>query len=98
MLEHLEEPLTLARVAQACGVARRTLQAAFQQARGEGPMQWLRRERLQAVRAALLGAAAERRSVSQTALRHGFTHLGEFARAYRRAYGESAGETLARRG
>jgi len=61
-------------------------------------MQWLRRERLHAVRAALLADPAPRPSVTQTALRFGFTHLGEFARAYRRAFGEAPSETLARRG
>jgi len=107
MLARLDTPLTLGEVALACGVARRTLQAAFQRTRGEGPMQWLRRQRLAAVHAALrgesgAGAGADAcrdgaASVTQTALRFGFTHLGEFARAYRLAYGETPGQTRLRR-
>ena len=98
MRERLDQPLTLAQVARAGGVAMRTLQAAFQHQHGLGPMQWLRRERLQAVRAALLADPAPRPSVTQAARRFGFTHLGEFARAYRRAFGEAPSQTLARRG
>lgn len=98
LLEHQDEPITLARAARACGVAARTLQASFQRSRGMGPMQWLREARLAAVRASLLSAAEARPSIAQTALRHGFTHLGEFGRAYRQRFDESPSQTLARRG
>jgi AraC-like DNA-binding protein len=97
MHEHLCEPLTLSTVARACGVAGRTLQTAFQNERGVGPMQWLRRRRLEAARGALLADTSARPSVSQTALRFGFTHLGEFSRLYRQAFGESPSQTTARR-
>ena len=55
------------------------------------PLQWLRAQRLQAIRHAL--QAGEARSISETALRFGFTHLGEFSRAYRKAFGETATQT-----
>ena len=97
MLAHLEKPLTVSAVARSCGVATRTLQAGFQQAHGHGPMQWLRTRRLEAVRVALRADESPRPSVAQTALRFGFTHLGEFSRAYRAAFGETPRETLARR-
>lgn len=97
MSEHLEEPLTLGHVARACGVSRRTVQAAFQSERGVGPMQWLRQERLQAVRDALTGGREARPSVTEVALRFGFSHLGEFSKAYRSAFGETPTATLARR-
>jgi AraC-like DNA-binding protein len=96
MLERLDQPLTLASVAAHCGVARRTLQLAFQNERGLGPMQWLRRQRLETVRGELMRAATPA-SVSQTALRFGFTHLGEFSCAYRQAFGETPTQTLRRR-
>ena len=97
MLAHLDEPLTVSAVARGCGVATRTLQAGFQLAHGHGPMQWLRTRRLEAVRAALRADDSPRPSVTRTALRFGFTHLGEFSRAYRAAFGETPSETLARR-
>lgn len=96
MLERIEEPLSLAMVAVHCGVSRRTLQAAFQRQRGVGPMQWLRRERLHAVRQVLLHGEDPAASVSQAALRFGFTHLGEFSRAYRAAFGEPPSHTRRR--
>lgn len=98
MREHLEAPLTLGAVARASGVAVRTLQAAFQAQCGMGPMQWLREQRLRAVHAALDSAADSSTRVTETALHFGFTHLGEFSRAYRQRFGESPRETLARRG
>ncbi|MBI5716924.1 MAG: AraC family transcriptional regulator [Burkholderiales bacterium] len=98
MRDRLEEPLTLAAVARAGGVAARTLQAAFQAHCGMGPMQWLREQRLHAVREALAGASDGGTRVTDTALRFGFTHLGEFSRAYRLRFGEAPRETLARRG
>lgn len=95
---HLDQPLTLGALALACGVGRRTLQKVFQDGHGLGPMQWLRRERLAAVRRSLVEDPADRPSVTQTALRFGFSHLGEFSRAYREAFGETPSATLARRG
>ena len=98
MLEHLDEPLTLTAVAQAVGVPARTLQSAFQAADSMGPMQWLRARRLHAVREALLCADEDMRRVTDAALRFGFTHLGEFSQQYRRAFGETPSQTLARKG
>lgn len=96
MRDRLELPITLGDVARACGVSTRTLQAAFQSRHGLGPMQWLRAQRLQAVRDALCAPDGVRTSVAQTALRFGFTHLGEFSQAYRRRFGETARTTLRR--
>lgn len=95
LLQRLDEPWTLPALARACGAAARTVQAAFQSGCGCGPMQWLRQQRLEAVRAELRAGAAR---VTDVALRHGFTHLGEFTRAYRLRFGETARETLARHG
>jgi len=98
MREHLDEPLTLAAVARAGGVAVRTLQAAFHIHCGLGPMQWLREQRLHAVHEVLAAADDQRTRVTETALRFGFTHLGEFSRAYRARFGEAPRQTLKRRG
>lgn len=97
MLDRLEEPLTISDVARTCGVSIRTLQSAFHDSCGIGPIQWLRRERLQRVHEALLDADGVQ-SVTDIALRFGFTHLGEFSTAYRRMFSETPSRTRARRG
>lgn len=98
MMEHLEEPLTLATLSAALGIPGRTLQWAFQAAGEMGPMQWLRRQRLQSVRALLAAPSqGDNDRVSVAAMRFGFTHLGEFSQQYRRAFGETPSETLRRR-
>lgn len=92
MLEHLGERLPVAMVASHCGISVRRLQALFQDECGQSPLQWLRMQRLQAVRQALSqdGNAAK---VSDIAARFGFAHLGDFSRAYRQAFGETPRQT-----
>lgn len=98
LLDHLAEPVTLTGLAQALEVPARTLQAAFQSAEGKGPMQWLRERRLHAVRDALLHTREAAPRVADTALRLGFSHLGEFSQHYRHTFGETPRDTLRRRG
>lgn len=97
LLERLDAPLTLGGLARASGVASRTLQAAFQAECGVGPMQWLRQQRLDAVHRALLEPRVTAMRVTDTALAYGFSHMGEFGRAYRARFGEPPSRTLARR-
>ena len=98
MQERLGQALTVSEVARASHVSVRSLQAAFQQAHGCGPMAWLRKQRLLAVRQALGTASNQHCTVADTALRFGFTHLGEFSKAYVQSFGETARTTLARCG
>lgn len=97
MQDHLEEPLTVSDVAVACGVSVRTLQAAFKSTYGLGPMQWLREQRLHRVRETLRSIDHEGLSVTDVAMRFGFTHLGEFSKAYRRVFGDTASRALGRK-
>ncbi len=92
MIEHLGERLPVAMVASHCGLSVRRLQALFQDECGQSPLQWLRMQRLKAVRQALSQADNANR-VSEIAARFGFTHLGEFSRAYRQAFGETPQQT-----
>jgi AraC-like DNA-binding protein len=91
MLDHLEEALTVGQVAIAVGVSVRTLQTAFNTLHGFGPMQWLREQRLRRVREVLCTGGEA--SITDIAMRNGFTHLGEFSRAYRRMFGETASDS-----
>ncbi|HUG57744.1 MAG TPA: AraC family transcriptional regulator, partial [Candidimonas sp.] len=95
MLEHLGEHLPVAMVASHCGLSVRRLQALFKDECGQSLLQWLRIQRLQAVRLAL-SQAGEAGKVSETAARFGFTHLGEFSRAYRETFGETPQQTRAK--
>lgn len=95
MLEHLGEHLPISMVASHCGLSVRRLQALFKDECGQSPLQWLRRQRLQAVQQALL-RDEDAAKISETAARFGFTHLGEFSQAYRQAFGETPRQTRAR--
>ncbi|MBS1177732.1 MAG: hypothetical protein H6R06_2144 [Proteobacteria bacterium] len=97
LLSQLAEPVSLGMVARASGVAARTLQAAFQSQCGMGPMQWLREQRLAAVHRRLREGSGPSTRVTDTVLAYGFSHLGEFSRAYRHRFGETPARTLARR-
>lgn len=97
MRSHLEQPITLADVCTHVGVSARSLQQTFSQCTGKSPMSFLRDLRLDASRAALQNKLAERApQVSDVAARFGFLHLGHFAEAYRRRFGETPSETRQR--
>jgi transcriptional regulator GlxA family with amidase domain len=92
MLENLGERLPVGMVASHCGLSVRRLQALFQDECGQSPLQWLRMQRLQAVRRAL-SQDGNTDKISEIAARCGFTHLGEFSQAYRQAFGETPQQT-----
>ena len=78
------------------GVSERTLQYAFLERVGLTPGAFLKARRLAAVRSALRRARDEDALVTDVASRFGFWHTGQFARDYRRAFGELPSETLSR--
>ncbi len=96
MLENLSERLPVTMVASHCGLSVRRLQALFQDECGRSPLQWLREQRLQAVRRTLSQPDNPDR-VSEIAARFGFTHQGEFSRTYRQAFGETPQQTRGKR-
>jgi AraC-like DNA-binding protein len=91
---HASGNIALADIAQAAGVAERTLNDAFQRFQGVSPMRYLRDLRLDRVRA---GLRAGQGSVTELALANGFTHLSRFAQDYADRFGERPSETLRRR-
>lgn len=92
MLEHLGQRLSVSMIASHCGLSVRRLQALFQDEFGQSPLQWQRQQRLQGVRRLLLQDNAAH-SITDVATRYGFTHLGDFSQAYRRAFGETPVQT-----
>ena len=79
-----------------CGVATRTLQKHFKQFLGRTPGEVLRDLRLERVRHELLCGAPDI-SVTERALSCGIKHLGRFAAAYGKRYGEKPSVTIRRR-
>lgn len=93
---HLDLPVTIGDIAEASGIAGRTLFKHFQAVRGVSPMRYMRDRRFQKARQALLRAEVGM-SVTGIAVQSGFSHLGRFAVEYRKRFGETPSETLLRR-
>lgn len=91
-----EVPWRLADLAAHAGVSARALQEGFRSELGVTPMAQLRRIRLRRAHLDLAGKDATMASVADIAARWGFGHLGRFAAAYRREFGELPSRTLAR--
>lgn len=78
------------------GVSERALEYAFKQIMGLTPVAFLVRLRLTRVRHVLMAAAPGSTTIAIEALRWGFGHFGEFARAYNDYFGELPSDTLLR--
>jgi len=91
---NLAQPLTLASLADASGVAGRTLLKHFRDVHGVSPMRYVRELRMQRVREELAAGSCDQ--VATIASYWGFAHAGRFAVEYRARYGESPSTTLAR--
>lgn len=88
-------PWTTAQMAEVAGVSVRRLQEGFREHVRRTPGEFLRDERLDRVRAEL--AADGPATVTDVALRWGFTHTGRFAADYRRRFGTSPSADRGRR-
>lgn len=93
---HPDQPWCLGELARTTGVSARTLQDGFHRHVGMTPTRYLREVRLRRAHADL-SDPAQVTTVSDTAFRWGFGHLGRFAEAYRHKFGESPSDTLRRR-
>jgi transcriptional regulator GlxA family with amidase domain len=88
------QPLYLAEICAAIGVAERTLRIACEEHLGMGPIRYLTLRRMHLVRRALLRADPAKATVTQIATGYGFWELGRFSVAYRALFGESPSESL----
>jgi AraC-like DNA-binding protein len=82
-------PLTTSVLAKQCYVSVRTLQEGFQRHLGMSPMTYLRVVRLRRAHRDLRSADPAHTTVACIAHRWGFTHLGRFAAAHQRMYGQT---------
>jgi AraC family ethanolamine operon transcriptional activator len=94
---NLAEPLGLEVLAREAGVSLRNLRYSFQQALGINPLQYIKLSRLKAARYLLLEDHAGGATVTDAALRCGFSHMSYFARDYQALFGELPARTLSRR-
>ena len=89
--EQADAPLSLLQLCRQVGASPSTLDRSFRSVLGMAPARYLRAARLQGVRRALRQGAAG--TVQDLAARWGFWHMGEFAAAYRRQFGELPSRT-----
>lgn len=89
-------PNRVADLAAQLGVSTRSLQAGFMKYRGTTLLAFIRGQRLQKARKALLEAAPGTH-ITDVALDAGYTHLARFAGEYKARYGELPSITLRRR-
>ncbi|MFC7527723.1 AraC family transcriptional regulator [Actinoplanes sp. GCM10030250] len=92
--EEPERAFTVADLAVLSGMSVRSLQEGFRRHVGLAPMAYLQQIRLTRAREALRRGDPARITVATVAHRWGFAHLGRFASAYRKRFGESPSETL----
>ncbi len=93
MREYFGDAISMKDLADRMNISLRSLQIAFRQHRDCAPRDRLNEIRLREARARLL-KANKGASVSDIAFDCGFTHLGRFSAAYRKAFGELPSETL----
>ena len=93
---YLGKPIGLAELCAHCGVGVRTLEYGFRQFYDATPIGFIKSQRLTRTRTALARAGAQPMSISATARRMGFTHMGQYAQDYRSLFGESPTMTLRR--
>lgn len=89
------EDIDMGDLVDVSGASSRTLQYAFMERFGVGPMTYLKHLRLRRVHADLLAARAGSCTVGDVAARWGFYNGSTFARAYHRMFGELPSRTLA---
>lgn len=95
------KPISLDDMVAVSGVSARALFKGFRNFRGMGPMAYLKAMRLDHVHAELRTdppPGRPRRTVTEVAEAWGFSHLGNFAKDYKKRFGERPSETLRNRG
>lgn len=88
------EPLRIAKLCTVAQVSERTLQNIFRHELGMSPKTYLIGHRLSGVHRQLWNEQHNSGSVTDVANRYGLWHMGQFARDYRKFFGELPSDTL----
>jgi AraC-like DNA-binding protein len=94
--EHLDQPLSIDRIANAAATSHRTLHRAFQIVLDETPYSYVQKLRLHRIRQELVTEVDAARTITRIAHRWNLPELGRFAAWYRDLFGELPSQTLAR--
>lgn len=94
LLENIDRPWTVHDLCMALHVSERTLRYSFQEYFGMAPMTYLKIQRLNGVRCQLKASTANQVTVTNVAVQWGFWHMGQFAKDYKKMFGECPSETL----
>jgi len=85
------QKLTIEDIVAKTGIKKRSLEYAFQEYATVSPKRFIQALRLNNVREDLI---KQKGSISETAIRHGFTHHGQMSRDYRLLFGEMPSHTV----
>jgi AraC-like DNA-binding protein len=94
--EHEHESLTVRDLAAAMNTSERTLQRAFNREFGRSPQKYLFGSRMYGTHRRLWNSNPSETNVVCIANEWGFWHMGQFAKDYRRFFGELPSQTLSR--
>lgn len=86
----------LAQLCRIAGVSERTLQYAFKERYGIAPNVFVKRWNLNSARQLLLSTNSTEASISDIALRYGFSHHSQFTTDYKKLFAELPSKTLGR--
>lgn len=86
--EKMSGPLSTIDIANELGVSPRVLQYAFKDVIQASPYEFTLKRKLQAVRHELVSGTGAGATVTEAALKYGFTELGRFSNRYRQMFGE----------
>ncbi len=94
--DHADQPITIVDLAEHAGVSSRSIFNGFRRFRNTSPMLYLKEVRMRRVNEELKRLRPAETTVTPVAYHWGFTHLGHFTTDYKRRFGESPSQTLAR--
>lgn len=89
----MDAPLKVSEICRNIGTSPRTLQYSFIEVLGITPLAYIKAVRLNAARWAIKGTRQGRRDIGDIAFKYGFTHLSNFAKDYKQAFGELPSQT-----
>lgn len=95
--KNLKQDINSELLAQQSNVSERSLYTMFERNLGSTPKNYIRKKKLDRIRASLDDPSCNVRSVTELAMDYGFIHLGRFSENYKSQFNELPSETMKRR-